>query len=101
MEDEFQGAFDVGDFLEERVWTVVLEINNKLLNGLLVGGFVPTFLTPQIPDFNDKIELFTNEVDGIILFDFLIQFMAADSILNDKGLNFIRVLMWKATSIFD
>jgi hypothetical protein len=32
MEDEFQGAFDGSDFLEERVWVVVLEIGNKLLN---------------------------------------------------------------------
>ena len=50
MEDEFQGAFDGGDFFEERVWTVVLGIDNKLLNGLLVGDFVSTFLTFQIPD---------------------------------------------------
>ena len=101
MEDEFQGAFDGGDFLEERVWTVVLEIDNKLLNSLLVGDFVPTFLTPQIPDFNDKIELFANEVDGIILFDFLIQVVTTDNILNDKGLNFIEGVMWKATPVFD
>ena len=50
---------------------------------------------------NDKIELFTNKIDGIILFYFLIQFMAADSILNDKGLNFIRGVMWMVTSVFD
>jgi hypothetical protein len=101
MEAEFQGAFDGGDFFEERFWTVVLGIDNKLLNGLLVGDFVSTFLTSQIPDFNDKIELSTNKIDGIILFYFLIQFKAADSILNDKGLNFIRGVMWMVTSVFD
>jgi hypothetical protein len=27
--------------------------------------------------------------------------MTADNVLNDEGLNFIKGVMWKATSVFD
>lgn len=55
---------------------------NELLNLLFSRYTVPLKLIFQCPDLCNKVELFSNEFDGVIFFDFLIDIMTADDMFD-------------------
>jgi len=61
---------------------------------LSFGNDIPLLLRPKFSEFTDKVKLFPNKVNRVILCYYFIQYMTTYNALHDKGLNLIQGIMW-------
>lgn len=101
MKNQLKWALDWGYFFQVWIWFVMLQSIDMLFNLLPFRQTFPFQLIFKLSDFSDKVQLLPDKIDRIVLFDFLVQNMAAHNMLNNEWLNLIDWIVRQSTTIFN